>query len=62
MTNDSSERPTEAFTLTDDDMSTDDPSALAGARTQGTGGGDADGTDGGDADGKDGGDADSTDA
>ena len=57
MTNDSSERPTEAFTLTDDDMSTDDPSALAGARTQ-----DADGTDGGDADGTDGGDADGTDA
>jgi len=76
MTNEPSEQPVEDFTLTDADMSTDDPSALGGAGTHdadGTDGGDADGTDsgdgtdgdgtdGGDADGTDGGDSDSTDA
>jgi len=64
MTNDSNEQPADDVTLTDDDMSTDDQSALGGARTQdadGTDGGDADGTDGGDADGTDGGDAEGTD-
>src|SRR5699024_8946057 len=59
-----SNEPVDDVTLTDDDMSTDDPSALGGLGTQdadGTDGGDADGTDGGDADGTDGGDADGTD-
>ena len=59
-----SNEPVDDFTMTDDDMSTDDPSALGGLGTQdadGTDGGDADGTDGGDADGTDGGDADGTD-
>lgn len=65
MTNDPTGRPAEEFTLSDDDMSTDDPAALGDARPQdadGTDGGDADGTDGGDADSTDSGDADSTDA
>lgn len=57
MTDNPNEQPVEDFTLTEDDMSTDDPSALGDAPTQ-----DADGTDGGDADGTDGGDADGTDA
>lgn len=53
----------EDVTLTDDEMSTDDPSALSGARPgDPEEPGDADGVDGGDADGVDGGDADGTDA
>ncbi len=62
MTNDSTE-PTEV-TLTDEDISTDDPTVLGGAATydsDGKDGGDADGTDGTDGDGTDGGDADGTD-
>lgn len=68
MTNDP--RPDD-ITLTDDDMPTDDPSALAGGAApgdptqpgdaDGIDGGDADGTDGTDGDGTDGGDADGTD-
>jgi hypothetical protein len=64
MTNDSSDQSAEDFTLTDGDISTDDPSALDDAPTQdtdGTDGGDADGTDGVDGDGTDGGDTDGTD-
>lgn len=62
MTNDSTEQPD--VTLTDEDIVTDDASALGGAGTKdsdGTDGGDADGTDGTDGDGTDGGDADGTD-
>ncbi|TBT82715.1 hypothetical protein ET989_13550 [Propioniciclava sinopodophylli] len=59
MTNDARD---EEITLTDDEMSTDDPSALAGAAPGDPDKvGDADGIDGGDADGTDGGDADGTD-
>lgn len=55
-----SDQPINEETLTDDDMSTADPSALQGVAP---GEGDADGTDGGDADGTDGDstDGDSTD-
>ncbi|HHX86116.1 MAG TPA: hypothetical protein GX694_12490 [Actinomycetales bacterium] len=61
MTNDARD---EEITLTDDEMSTDDPSALAGAAPGNPDKvGDADGIDGGDADGTDGDstDGDSTD-
>ena len=77
MTIGSNDTPDE-FTLTDDELSTDDPGGLGGMPRHdadgtdgdgtdgrdgdGTDGGDADGTDGGDSDGTDGGDADGTDA